>query len=63
METETSSLRVHFHQRTIGEAIVEKDYIVYQLDKDTSELVARKSHWRNDLPRCSACGADVAGRG
>jgi len=49
-EIEISHMLVYFHQRTIGEATVEKDYIVYQLDKDTGELLARKSHWRNDLP-------------
>jgi hypothetical protein len=34
----------------IGEAAVEKDYIVYQFDKDTNELLARKTHWREGLP-------------
>jgi hypothetical protein len=42
--------RVLFHQRMIGGATVEKDYIVYQLDQATGELLARKSHWREDLP-------------
>jgi hypothetical protein len=49
-EIEIGSMLVYFHQRMIGEATVEKDYIVYQLDKDTGELLARKSHWRTDLP-------------
>ena len=49
-EIEIGRLRVYYHQRTLGEAVVEKDYIVYQLDKETGELVARKSHWRDDLP-------------
>jgi hypothetical protein len=47
---EIGALRVYYHQRTIGDAIVEKDYIVYQLDRRTGELLARKSHWRDDLP-------------
>jgi hypothetical protein len=47
---EIGHMLVYFHQRTIGGATVEKDYIVYQLDKDTGELLARKSHWRDDLP-------------
>ncbi|UCG15987.1 MAG: hypothetical protein JSV19_11905, partial [Phycisphaerales bacterium] len=49
-EVEIGCRLVYFHQRTIGQAIVEKDYIVYQLDRDTKELLARKSHWRTDLP-------------
>ena len=43
-------LVVYFHQRTLGEALVEKDYIVYQFDTATGELRARKAHWREDLP-------------
>ncbi len=49
-EIEIGDMLVYFHQRMIGAATVEKDYIVYQLDKDTGELLARKSHWRDDLP-------------
>jgi hypothetical protein len=49
-EIEIGNVVVYWHQRTIGEATVEKDYIVYQLDKNTGELLARKSHWRDDLP-------------
>jgi hypothetical protein len=41
---------VYFHQRTIGEAVVEKDFIVYQFDAATGELLAKKTHWRADLP-------------
>jgi len=41
---------VYFHPRTIGGARVEKDYILYQFDRQTGELIARKSHWRDDLP-------------
>ncbi|MFH1416781.1 MAG: PepSY domain-containing protein, partial [Planctomycetota bacterium] len=49
-EIEIGPRLVYFHQRMMGEAIVEKDYIVYQLDRDSGELLARKSHWREDLP-------------
>ena len=49
-EVKISNMLVYFHQRTLGEATVEKDYIVYQLDKDTGKLLARKSHWRDGLP-------------
>ena len=48
-EIEIANMLVYFHQRTLGSATVEKDYIVYQVGKDTGELSARKSHWRNDL--------------
>jgi hypothetical protein len=41
---------VYFHQRMLGDAIVEKNYIVYQFDKATGELLNRRSHWRTDLP-------------
>jgi hypothetical protein len=41
---------VFYHQRMLGDAIVEKDYIVYQFDRATGELLDRKSHWRTDLP-------------
>ncbi len=41
---------VYFHQRMIGDAIVEKDFIVYQFDKYTGDLLERKSHWREGLP-------------
>jgi hypothetical protein len=49
-ELEIGGMLVYYHQRTIGEAVVEKDRIVYQLDPETGELIARKSHWRDDLP-------------
>ena len=50
-EVEIDDKIVYFHQRKIGEAIVEKDFIVYQFDKDTKELLAKKTHWRNDFPK------------
>jgi len=43
-------LRVEFHQRTIGEAIVEGDYLLRQYDIESGELVKEASHWRRDLP-------------
>ncbi len=47
---EIGDVIVYFHQRMIDEAIVEKDFIVYQFDKDTEELLKKKIHWRGDLP-------------
>jgi hypothetical protein len=47
---EAGDLRVYWHQRMVDQAVVEKDFIVYQFDKATDELVAVKSHWRDDLP-------------
>jgi hypothetical protein len=47
---EIGDMIVYFHQRTIDEAIVEKDFIVYQFDKDTKELLNKKIFWRSGLP-------------
>lgn len=41
---------VYFHQRTLGEATVQGDYVVYQFDSAGRQLIARKVHWRDDLP-------------
>ena len=48
---------VYFHQRTIGEAIVEKDFIVYQFDSDTKALLDKKVHWRPEIPEDPAYAA------
>ena len=41
---------VYSHQRTLNGAIVEKDFIVYQFDRDTEKLLDKRTHWRPDLP-------------
>lgn len=41
---------VYFHQRMIGEAIVEKDFINYQFDRNTKKLIKKMMHWRDGLP-------------
>jgi hypothetical protein len=41
---------IYFYQRKIGDAVVEGDYINYQFDKNTKQLLAKKTQWRNDLP-------------
>ena len=41
---------VYYHQRMIDNAIVEKDFIVYQFHKDTKQLLNKKQHWRTGLP-------------
>lgn len=41
---------VYHHQRMIDEAIVEKDYIRYEFDRNTKELRERDIHWRRGLP-------------
>ncbi|MFH1844542.1 MAG: FG-GAP-like repeat-containing protein [bacterium] len=43
-------LVAYYHQRHIGEAMVEFDRIVYQFDRRNGALLARKSRWRDDLP-------------
>ena len=40
----------YFHQRIIDGAVVENDFIVYQFDRRTKELIDKKMHWRTDLP-------------
>ncbi|MFH1143312.1 MAG: FlgD immunoglobulin-like domain containing protein [Candidatus Eisenbacteria bacterium] len=46
----SDDLVVYFHQRVLDGAMIEKDYIVYQFDIDSGAMLARKSHWREDLP-------------
>jgi len=41
---------VYYHIRQIGNATVEKDFIVYVFDGRTGTLVDTYSHWRQDLP-------------
>jgi hypothetical protein len=47
---EIGSKIVYFHQRMIGDAIVDGDFIRYQFDKHTEELLDKEIHWRVDLP-------------
>ena len=47
---EIGSKIVYFHQRMIGDALVDGDFVRYQFDKDTEELLDKESHWRVDLP-------------
>ncbi len=41
---------VCFHQRRVGAAIVEKDFLNYQFDRHTGEFIERNGGWRDDLP-------------
>ena len=41
---------VYFQQRMIDNAIVEKDFNVYQFNKYTKKLLDKKTHWRDGLP-------------
>ena len=50
---------VYFHQRMIGDAIVEKDFIVYQFDRDTKALLDKKVRWRPEIPEDPAYAAPV----
>ncbi len=49
-EVQIGNKIVYYYLRKIGDATVEKDYIVYQFDKNTKELIVKKTHWRDDLP-------------
>jgi hypothetical protein len=40
----------YFHQRRIGDAIVEKDFIRYQFDATTGEMLEHTRNWRDGLP-------------
>ena len=50
-QIEIGDKTVYFYQRRIGEVIVEKDFIVYQFDTNTGELLTKKTRWRDDLPK------------
>lgn len=39
-----------FYQRKIGNAIVEKDFLNYQFDRNTGEFIEKNGGWRDDLP-------------
>ncbi|MBA7519893.1 hypothetical protein ES705_11981 [subsurface metagenome] len=41
---------VYWHQRMVDDAIVEKDYIRYEFDKNTEELIEKEFEWRSDIP-------------
>ncbi|MFH1313699.1 MAG: HYR domain-containing protein [Candidatus Eisenbacteria bacterium] len=49
-QMEIGDLLVYFHQRMVRHVTVMGDYIVYQFDKETEDLVARKTNWRDDIP-------------
>jgi len=49
-EYSSGNLLVYYHQRKLGEAIVENDFIVYQFDAATEKLISVRRRWRDDLP-------------
>lgn len=49
-EVQIGGRTVYFHQRTANGAIVEKDFMVYQFDRASDELLDKRMHWRSDLP-------------
>ena len=49
-ELEIGNRIVYWYPRRLGEAIVEKDQIVFRFDRETQELIDVKRHWREDLP-------------
>ncbi len=40
----------YFHQRRIGDAIVEKDFIRYMFNTETGKMIRQTRRWRDDLP-------------
>ena len=47
---EIGNMVVYFYQRMIDEAYVEGDYVVYQFDKDSGQLLKEIIKWREGLP-------------
>lgn len=47
---EIAGKMVYLHQRMLGDAVVEGDYINYQFDATTGALLAKKVRWRDGLP-------------
>jgi len=44
------NITIFFHQRMVGEAIVEGDFLNYRFDSETGELVGKSSNWRENMP-------------
>jgi len=45
------SFKSYFHQRKIGEATVEKDFIRYIFNVNTGELIEQTTQWQDGLPK------------
>lgn len=50
VKTTLGSVSTYFHQRKIGVATVEKDYVRYRIDESSGALIEKGEHWRTDLP-------------
>jgi len=50
---EIGNKTVYFYQRMIDDAIVEKDFKVYQFDKHNGKFLNKTIKWRDDLPEHS----------
>lgn len=46
----TGDRTVFYYQRMIDNAVVEKDFINYQFDQKTGNLINKSGNWRTDLP-------------
>lgn len=49
-KAEVANKAVYYYQRTIDNAIVEKDFVTYQFDKGTGNFINKTSHFREGLP-------------
>lgn len=45
-----NGVTVYWHQRMIGDIIVEQDFVNYQVNTRTEKLVGNLTQWRKDLP-------------
>ena len=49
-KSEFGNTTIYWHQRQIGDAAVEGDYINYQFNTTTGELISKTERWREGLP-------------
>ncbi|MFH1376985.1 MAG: right-handed parallel beta-helix repeat-containing protein [Candidatus Woesearchaeota archaeon] len=48
--TVINDIDVYYYQRKLGDAIVEKDLLIYNWDQDLDKFVEINRHWRDDIP-------------
>lgn len=50
LENPMINVASYFHQRQIGEVVIEKNFIRYQFDTTTGEVIEQTRKWRRGLP-------------
>ena len=46
----SDEITVYYALRTVGDVTIEGDFVVFDRDSETRQLVLRNSHWREDVP-------------